>query len=112
MGYTPPNPGKLSALVTAAITFAHDARSSGFRTPEGMKFPVLTATSKAGQVEWEIDAITGACPLLLLSEGAYAILREGELSADGLTITHHGQSYFARAVRHLDGSQWVELVSA
>lgn len=114
MGYTPPNPGKLSALVTAAQTLSYDARSSCFRTATNEpRFPVVTATSKPGVVEWEVDDLfSGACPLFLLSDVSYQILRDGTLAPDGLSIAYRGQSYLARAVRHGDGSQWAEFSPA
>jgi len=114
MGYTPPQPGKLKALTDAAQAFTYDSRSSGFRNAlNALVFPVLTATSKPGVVEWEVDDYhSGSCPLFLLSDTTYQILRDGTLSTDGLTVDYRGQSYFARAVRHGDGSQWVELVTA
>lgn len=114
MGYTPPNPGKISSLTTAAQTLSYDARLSGFRTATNEpRFPVLTATSKPGVVEWEIDdPFSGSCPLFLVSDTTFQILRDGTLSADGITINYRGQNYTTRAARHGDGSQWVEMATA
>jgi hypothetical protein len=111
MGYTPPNPGKLSSLVAAAQSFAHDARSSGLRTPSGLSFPVAVAKSN-GAVEWEIDTAATSCPIFMMSEATYAALRDGTVKADGYTLEHHGSSYLVRSQRHADGSLWVELAAA
>lgn len=110
MGYTPPNPGKVSSLLVAAQSFAHDARSSGLRTPNGLSFPIVVAKSN-GVVEWEIDTTATGCPVCLISETTYAALRDGTVGADGYTLNYRGANYIVRAQRHLDGSQWVELAT-
>lgn len=113
MAYTPPQPGKLSALVAAAQSCTYSTSASAFATTTGeLRFPVLTATSAPGVDEWEVDDNGSKCPLFLLSSTVYTILRDGTLSTDGWSITYSGQTFYFRATRHADGSQWVDPAHA
>lgn len=106
MGYTPPNPGRVSSLVTAALNSTYDMSASAFRGGDGLlRFPVIAQGT--GAIEWQVDLASTTCPLLLISDTTYQVLRSGTLN--GEQITYRGTTYKVQAVRHGDGSQWVEL---